>query len=95
MERLEEVMIKLGFSTDSSVQIVSEEPGEVNGKATQAISCIDAVYHFIFLKRLHLTGGRALSSFPFSLVSDSPLYVNLSYICSVICLFLAGTHPSE
>ncbi|CAN6573472.1 unnamed protein product [Malus baccata var. baccata] len=31
MERLEEVMIKLGFSTDSSVQIISEEPEEVNG----------------------------------------------------------------
>lgn len=59
MERLEEVMIKLGFSTDSSVQIISE-PEEVNGKSTQAVSCIDAVYYFISLKRLYLTGGRAL-----------------------------------
>lgn len=60
MERLEEVMIKLGFSTDSSVQIISEEPEEVNGKSTQAVSCINAVYYFISLKRLYLTGGRAL-----------------------------------
>ncbi|ONI15577.1 hypothetical protein PRUPE_3G050600 [Prunus persica] len=33
MERLEEVMIKLGFSTDSSMQLISQEPEEVNGKA--------------------------------------------------------------
>lgn len=32
MERLEEVMIKLGFSTDSSMQLISQEPEEVNGK---------------------------------------------------------------
>ncbi|CAB4302925.1 unnamed protein product [Prunus armeniaca] len=41
MERLEEVMIKLGFSTDSSMQLISQEPEEVNGKSTQAFSFVD------------------------------------------------------
>lgn len=65
MERLEEVMIKLGFSTDSSMQLISQEPEEVNGKSTQAFSFVDTVCFFIFLSIvMHLFNN--LLYFPFS-----------------------------
>lgn len=55
MKRLEEVMVKLGFSTDSSMQLTSED---ANGKFAPAFSYVHTLVLNLLLLLLSLLFDR-------------------------------------
>lgn len=77
MERLEEIMIKLGFSTESSMPLISKELEEVNDDSSQA------------MEPEEVNGKSSQAREPEEVNGKSAQAISYVHtVCFFICLFL-------